>query len=227
MPGAVMDVVERPFAAAGVATEFVAEPSDDSKKRRQIVEGAARAFLALGFKGASMGEIARIAGVSKGTLYVYFPSKEQLFEACMEAKRRAHFDRFSAFDEDAPVEAELTRFGATLASFLTTTELIMAMRTVIGIAEQMPELGARFYENGPARSSRIVAAYLDRKVAAGALAIPDTYLAAVQFSDMCQSTLVRPLLFGCEDVAARRPELIGKAVAAAVASFMRTYGVGR
>jgi DNA-directed RNA polymerase specialized sigma24 family protein len=40
-----------------------------------------RAFLAQGFDAASMGEIARKAGVSKGTLYVYFDSKEQLFEA--------------------------------------------------------------------------------------------------------------------------------------------------
>src|SRR5207302_6291968 len=49
----------------------------DSAKRRQIVEGARRVFLAQGFDAASMGEIARSAGVSKGTLYVYFTSKEE------------------------------------------------------------------------------------------------------------------------------------------------------
>src|SRR5438094_10423122 len=53
----------------------------DSAKRRQIMQGARLVFLAQGFDGASMGEIARQAGVSKGTLYVYFDSKEALFEA--------------------------------------------------------------------------------------------------------------------------------------------------
>jgi len=41
-------------------------------KRRQIIDGACRVFLERGFDAASMGEIAREAHVSKGTLYVYF-----------------------------------------------------------------------------------------------------------------------------------------------------------
>jgi AcrR family transcriptional regulator len=54
---------------------------EHSAKRRQIMDGAREVFLAQGFDAASMGEIARKARVSKGTLYVYFDSKEQLFEA--------------------------------------------------------------------------------------------------------------------------------------------------
>ncbi|HMJ97699.1 MAG TPA: helix-turn-helix domain-containing protein, partial [Reyranella sp.] len=52
----------------------------DGQKRLQIIDGARAMFLAQGFDGASMGEIARKAGVSKGTLYVYFDSKEDLFQ---------------------------------------------------------------------------------------------------------------------------------------------------
>src|SRR5579864_6442436 len=58
-----------------------AQAAEDSAKRRQIVRGARSIFLAQGFDAASMGEIARAAGVSKGTLYVYFDNKEELFEA--------------------------------------------------------------------------------------------------------------------------------------------------
>ena len=43
----------------------------DRAKRAQIIDGARRMFLAQGFDAASMGAIAREAGVSKGTLYVY------------------------------------------------------------------------------------------------------------------------------------------------------------
>jgi AcrR family transcriptional regulator len=58
--------------------------ADDSSKRRQILDGARKLFLDLGFDAASMGEIARAAGVSKGTLYVYFADKNRLFEAIVE-----------------------------------------------------------------------------------------------------------------------------------------------
>src|SRR5437764_5156990 len=57
---------------------------EDSSKRRQILDGARKVFMDLGFDGASMGEIARAAGVSKGTLYVYFADKSRLFEAIVE-----------------------------------------------------------------------------------------------------------------------------------------------
>src|SRR6516225_8287958 len=57
---------------------------EDSSKRRQILDGAHKVFMDLGFDGASMGEIARAASVSKGTLYVYFADKCALFEAILE-----------------------------------------------------------------------------------------------------------------------------------------------
>jgi AcrR family transcriptional regulator len=57
---------------------------DGFSKRRQILDGARKVFMELGFDGASMGEIARSAGVSKGTLYVYFADKNRLFEAIVE-----------------------------------------------------------------------------------------------------------------------------------------------
>jgi AcrR family transcriptional regulator len=57
---------------------------EESSKRRQVLDGACKVFLDLGFDGASMGEIARAAGVSKGTLYVYFADKCRLFEAIVE-----------------------------------------------------------------------------------------------------------------------------------------------
>ena len=51
--------------------------------------------MAQGFDAASMGEIARAAGVSKGTLYVYFENKEQLFEAIVGQSAGPMPSRFS------------------------------------------------------------------------------------------------------------------------------------
>ena len=80
---------------------------EDSSKRRQILDGARKVFMDLGFDGASMGEIARSAGVSKGTLYVYFADKNRLFEAIVEeealeqGKTAFNFDPARDVDHDA------------------------------------------------------------------------------------------------------------------------------
>lgn len=89
-----------------------AETTEDSAKRRQIVEGARKVFLDRGFDAASMGDIAKGAGVSKGTLYVYFKNKEELFGAIVQQECCTHAEgAFLIDDNDRDVEAVLTRIG--------------------------------------------------------------------------------------------------------------------
>src|SRR3978361_590109 len=98
----------------GTATldKRITEPQVDNAKRRQILDGARRVFLAHGFDGASMGEIARAAGVPKGPLYVYFDSKETLFEALTLAERGSLAEALFRLDEHDPdVRAVLRRLG--------------------------------------------------------------------------------------------------------------------
>src|SRR3954468_10629927 len=99
---------------------FAVDPALDTAKRRQILDGARRVFLAEGFEGASMNDIAKAAGVSKGTLYVYFENKERLFAAILAEERHAHVTQIFAIDHDDPdVEGVLTRVGTDLADFLS------------------------------------------------------------------------------------------------------------
>src|SRR3977135_2597618 len=101
-------------------------------KRRQIREGARAVFLAQGFDGASMGEIARQAGVSKGTLYVYFESKEELFAVIAREACKAQAETLLALDpDDHDVEAVLTRLGRGYVRFLSQPGLMSPIRTVI------------------------------------------------------------------------------------------------
>src|SRR5215813_14590 len=170
----------------------------DRAKRRQIMEGARAVFLAQGFDGASMGEIAREAGVSKGTLYVYFDSKEALFEAIVEEECHAQAEQVFALDSnDHDVEAVLTRLGRAFVKFICRPGGQSSLRTVIRISERMPAIGKQFYETGPATGIARLGRYLEDQVAAGYLAIPDidVDVAAAQFIDSCQSTLFKPLLF--------------------------------
>jgi AcrR family transcriptional regulator len=168
---------------------------DDSSKRRQILDGASKVFMALGFDGASMGEIARAAGVSKGTLYVYFADKNRLFEAIVEREvfeqRKLEFN----FDSERDVATTLREFGQAYIELLCRPGGGSAIRTVMAIAERMPEVGRRFYEQVLEKTISRLAAYLEARVQARDLAIDDCQLAAAQFMQMCQASLFLPFVF--------------------------------
>jgi len=198
------------------------QTGEDGAKRRQIVEGARKIFLAHGFDAASMNDIAKTAGVSKGTLYVYFQNKEELFEAIVHEECQVHAE--GTFDLDAAdhdVEAVLQRLGAAYVEFLCRPAKASALRTVIAIADRMPEIGKVFYETGPAEGIARLAGYLRAQCGAGVLTIDDVEIAAAQFLDACQATLFKPVLFNFAD--APTPERIAHAVGIAVKTFLAAY----
>lgn len=68
---------------------------DKENRRQSIIDAAVQRVCASGFEALSMAEIAEEAGVAKGTLYLYFTSKEQLLEA---AFWQCHEDNANACD---------------------------------------------------------------------------------------------------------------------------------
>ena len=77
---------------APVLDEADDEPMTRAEKREaqtvRILEAAKACFVQSGFQGASMHDICRVAGMSPGALYRYFPSKESIIEAIAEGHRR-------------------------------------------------------------------------------------------------------------------------------------------
>jgi AcrR family transcriptional regulator len=197
------------------------DPPEDSAKRRQILEGARRAFLANGFDAASMNEIAREAGVSKGTLYVYFKSKEELFEAIVEAQIRQQGQQIFNLDGDADIAGELTRLGRGFSQFMSRPGGVSELRTIMAIADRMPELGAKFYAAGPASGIERLRNYLEDKVAAGSLEPHDCEVAAAQFIDACVATTFKPMLFG--HAGPPSDERVAHVVDMAVRAFLAAY----
>jgi len=195
----------------------------ETEKRRQILEGARQVFTAAGFDGASMGEIARAAGVSKGTLYVYFDSKDALFEALTIAKKRQLAEALIALDPTSPdVRGVLTKLGHIYLKEMSRGEHVSLVRMVIGACEKFPHLGRAFYEAGPALGVERLSAYLGEQVEAGRLVCDDTDLAAKHFLHLCQAGLLTRLLLnagGVTDEADLRHR-----VDEAVRVFMAGYG---
>jgi AcrR family transcriptional regulator len=207
---------------AALAARPAPDATEDSAKRRQIIEGARAVFLAQGFDAASMGEIAHKAGVSKGTLYVYFDNKEELFEAIVHEQCQVQAEGLFDLDPaDPDVESVLMRLGTNFVHFLCEPGKASPLRTVIAIADRMPEIGKKFYESGPCCGIAMLASYIKAQVDAGMLAVDDCEVAAAQFLDACQSTLFKPVLF---NFAPPPPlERIEHVVRIAVRTFLAAY----
>jgi len=195
---------------------------EHTAKRRQIIEGARAVFLAQGFDAASMNDIARAAGVSKGTLYVYFANKEELFEAIVEEECDAQAEGIFTLDpDDHDVESVLARLGVGYVKFLCRPEKASAIRTVIAIADRMPDIGRKFYEAGPAQGIAQLANYLAAQTAAGVLAIGDCDVAAAQFMEACPAMLFKPMVFNFAPAPSQ--EQVEHGVRIAVSMFLAAY----
>ena len=192
--------------------------------RQRILDGAAGVFLERGFDAASMNDICHAAAVSKSTLYVYFAHKEALFEALIDQKRNLKFSAVEqALQGDTPQNA-LTEFLVRLVNVVCAPDVIRAQRTIIGIAERMPDLGKRFYEGGAERAQNLLRNYLDRQVAAGEFTIPDTDRAAYQLIDLASAGMLRQCLYGIRTVAPPQSE-VQAAVTSAILMFDAAYRV--
>jgi AcrR family transcriptional regulator len=84
------------------------------ERRRQLLEAGAKVFTERSYDDASMAEVARAAGISKGLLYHYFPSKRDLFVATLEAAA-AELRDLTEPDPSRPIPEQL---GAILDAYL-------------------------------------------------------------------------------------------------------------
>lgn len=197
---------------------------EDPRKRDQILEGAKRIFMKAGFDAATMNDITREAQVSKGTIYVYFNNKEDLFAALIERERTQLVASIrSALSGDASVGETLLQFGTTFAPRVLSVSAINAMRTVIGVIERMPKLSTRFFTTGPESVRSVIETYLALEVDKGRLKIDDVPLAAVQFLELCTAGLYKQRLFGNIEQEVPATEIRAR-VESAVTMFLSAYG---
>ena len=197
--------------------------NDGGAKRRQIMDGARSVFLSAGFDGASMNDVARAAGVSKGTLYAYFDSKQDLFEAIIRAEKAQSAERVCRFSHDnGDVRTVLTDFGVRLLELMTEPGTLKLARVVVAAADKFPSVGRTFYEAGPFYGATRLSDELRALEKRGALHVPDPERAAWQFVDLCQSYVYKRLLFGVVDSVSRAD--IEAAVKAGVDVFLKAYG---
>lgn len=193
------------------------------RKFEQVIEGARMVFLRDGFEGASVDEIAREAGVSKATLYSYFPDKRVLFieVATTECRRQADM-HMAEVDLSEPPSVLLPRAGRKILDFMLSDFGQSVYRIAVAESERFPELGRKFYDTGPKLVRERLAIYLRAAVDRGELKIDDIGLAAEQFGELCKTRAFPCCLMqvGCDFSDAARQEIIDSAVA----MFLARYG---
>ena len=197
---------------------------EDPAKREQILDGAKRVFMEQGFEAASMNDITRAAGVSKGTIYVYFENKEDLFGSMIERERRRITETVRhALDGNKPIDETLRGFGTLFATHMTADQTIRAMRMVIAANHRMPSLCSRFFSATPINPVSVLQDYLDRQAAAGIVICDDTEQAAKQFIELTTVGPFKPRIFGAMDEVPSAAA-IEKNISSAIRVFLAAYG---
>lgn len=194
------------------------------KRRDTILKIAKEVFLEEGFAAASMSTIAARLGGSKGTLYNYFKSKDELFAAFVQDTCSTVTEEtfILGLVDDQPVPAVLQRLGEKLLGHIYSDWSVGTLRLIVTECKRAPELAEIFYAAGPAVGRTRLGAYFERAARRGVLAIEDPYRAAEHFMGLCKGDVHFRLMLNLAEKPS--PEQIRADVTSAVEVFMAFYG---
>ena len=192
------------------------------RKYDQVVAGARAVFMREGFEGASVDEIARDAGVSKATLYSYFPDKQHLFLEVLKTECAAQAEVEVLFEQTGlSVEEKLAVICKKLITFFVSDFGQDMFRVCVAEAKRFPELGETFYASGPKHWGEKIAGFLCSDKARACLDIEDPLLAADQLAQLCRTDLMLKVMFGIEKNPSE--DELDRIVHEAVRTFLARY----
>jgi AcrR family transcriptional regulator len=195
------------------------------QRREAILEAARVVFSREGFAEASMSAIAEQLGGSKGTLYSYFESKEELFAAYVRAECGLFAEGVFDVASDGDVASRLSAIGARFLERLLSESAVRTYQLVVAEAHRSPELARVFYEAGPARGVASLTQVLEDARAGGEIQVEDCEGAAQQFMALCRANLHFRYSLNLIDRPGRAE--IHETVREAVRTFMARFSAAR
>jgi TetR/AcrR family transcriptional regulator, mexJK operon transcriptional repressor len=128
-------------------------------KEQEVLDVATEYFLQHGYRGASINAMARSSGISKESIYRYFSSKQQLFEAVIgreliEYRRSLH--RLDATLRSMDLRAALVTVAETILAIITTDRTLALRRLIFDEATRSPEVGQHYYKIGPGQAYTVL-----------------------------------------------------------------------
>ncbi len=135
----------------------------------ELLDAALKTFSDKGYAAARMEDIARQAGVTKGTVYLYFPSKQAILEALVETRLVPNLDRVEAMldGHHGPVAPLLKQILETVAVRVAESDIIAIPKLVIAEAGNFPEIAAFYRRQVIDRGTGLLARLYRAGVASG------------------------------------------------------------
>jgi AcrR family transcriptional regulator len=155
----------------------------------ELLDAALSEFFEKGFAAARLEDIAARAGVSKGTVYLYFDSKEDMFEALVHAIPQANIEQVRAIagDPSVPADKLLERVLTFVGGFLRDERMIKFPRLIISDGGRFPKLAETYKREVISRGVGILSSIIERGIAEGRFRKVDPERAAF--------AAISPLLF--------------------------------
>ena len=154
-----------------------------------MVEAARTLFLRKGYAGATMEEIAALAGLTKRTLYNNYPDKDALFTqivadviAYAEEFARGLREEFTVGITAANLRATLDNLGCRLALGIVRPEVVALRRLLISEARTVPALAREYFDRAPGQVLEALASGFERLGQVGLLRVAHARRAAAQFA---------------------------------------------
>lgn len=196
---------------------------DRDQRRELILDVAQEVFLEEGFANASMSTIAARLGGSKGTLYNYFKSKDELFNAYVERRCLWQDEIFAEPTRGETPEQTLRRIARAYLKRVLTDFNLKNFRLITAEAERSPEIGRTFYNAGPRLGAERVAELLEGMQTAGHLELDvDLLDAAHQFLGLAQNRYFKARL--CNAIPELTEKQIEDEAKLAARTFLRAFG---
>jgi AcrR family transcriptional regulator len=185
--------------------------AEQPKRRRrkearpsEIIEAAIAIFAERGFGAARLEDVARRAGVAKGTVFVYFPTKDDLFRAVAQTVLTSHLERLhsAAADLDRPIAELVPMLLAQAATVIGEGRLPAMMRLLVAESRQFPDLARVWHDEVVSKVLGMLTLAIERAQARGeikpgnarlyAFSIMGPMLASALFREVFRDTAPLP-----------------------------------
>jgi len=165
----------------------------------EIIEAALSVFAATGFAAARLDEIARRAGVSKGALYLYFETKEDLFRAAVRAAVTPNLEGIRAVAEafDGPFAQLIPMILTRAAQAMSVSQLGAVVKMVVGESRNFPDLARIWHDDVVAFMLDLMTGLIERAQGRGEVAPGNPRLYAFSLAGpMVMAVLYREVFGG-------------------------------
>lgn len=149
----------------------------------EILEAALEVFVTRGYAAARLDEVARRAGVTKGTIYLYYPGKEALFKAVVRGSLVPNIERAETMARATQGSAAetLRALGHTLWQVVGETRLSGIPKLVIAEAANFPALARFYWTEVASRALGLITSIIERGIERGEFRPADPRFATMAY----------------------------------------------